>query len=501
VRGLAHRLLLRLWQDEAYLDRLLSTQLERVPLDTRDAGLLTELCYGTVRHKLLLETVLNARTSGRFARLPLAVQQAMLLGAYQLLFMRIPPHAAVSESVALLGGRFRGLRGVVNGTLRRLADVSPPNAKAAEAEETPTTKEATAEDPSSAAEDDGAWLARLHPSLGERSSDRIEAASIRYSIPEWLVREVSQQVGDDEAVAWARANATPVPVSLRLRPGINKDASATTVEQYAQVLQSRGAVAQADDCIPNFVQVRHTGSVEELPGFAEGQVTIQDPATWLVAQCAGEVDGEVVVDLCAAPGGKTALMAEAVGPEGKVLATDLHQGRCALLQRNMERLRLHNVIVSPCDGANPETLKNICRQHLGADARPSVILVDAPCSGLGTLRQHPELKYRTAESKPTDDGLLNLQDRLLDSAAQVVAPGGAIVYSVCTVTRAEGIERAKAFLRRHAGEFRAELPQSSADAVAPFVEVHDGIPTVRTWTHRNAYDGFFAARFVRREES
>jgi 16S rRNA (cytosine967-C5)-methyltransferase len=429
--------LVRVLEDRAFADRALDAALERSDLEGRDRGLTTELVYGTLRRMIHLDFVLGTLLKEPQAKLPIAVQAALRLGAYELLHLRTAQHAAVSESVALVGPKH--LRGLVNAVLRRLAG-------------------------------ERAHLPRPQTKLG----DTLAAAAIEAALPEWMLDEVAAQLGRDEAIAWAKANDAVPPVILR----VNR--TRTSRDELLRALAEAEVEAQAVEPEDAVQLVAGAGSPSKLPGFAEGWFSVQDPAAQLIGVLAAP-KGTVALDLCAAPGGKATHLAE-LGA-ARVIAVELHAGKSRLVQSAKQRLGLDVIEVAVGDASDPAVL-----QRALGDTQADLVVVDAPCSGLGTLRKNPELRFR---AKPDLSGLTALQDRLLDAAVKVLRPGGALVYTVCTITRAEGPERLLRFGERHPG-FRLEAPES----LQPYlIETGDG-PCLRTWTHRHGMDGFFAARLI-----
>lgn len=458
ARAVAHSVLVRVDTQAAYGGRALDAALKRAQLADSDRALATELVYGTLRHGPALDAALGEYLSSPMQRLPIPVRCALRLGAYQLLHMRVPAYSAVNESVTLVGARYGVLAGLVNAVLRRLAAA---------------TAQAAAAEPAHA----GSLNRQLpDPSDGQA----MEAYGAATSHPPWLVQRLMAQLGADGAQACVAANNRPPKLSLRV------NLCKTSREDLQERLMQRGVAAQCSPHCPETLLLPPAGAIAELPGYSDGHFAVQDGAATLVGHLLAPPSGATVFDLCAAPGGKSAHAFELMAGQGRVVAVDVHPGRSSLIAKNAARLGHAGISAVVADVAEPGALAAVC-----AEAGVSGIdyaLLDAPCSALGTLRRHPELRRSDGTSVPR---LAALQAQLLDAAAACMAPGGVLVYAVCTVTEEEGPQQVAAFLARWP-EFRlAPLP----DALTAYADGNLG--ALRTWPHRHDLDGFFAARLVR----
>jgi len=442
ARLVAARVLDRVESARAYADLALHAALRDERLSVRDRAFATELVYGTLRWRGRLDFALAACTDRPLAQLEPAVLTLLRLGAYQVLFLdSVPDRAAVDESVrcAQAMGWARA-SGLVNAVLRRLvrrdAALDPPALEA---------------DP----------LAHLVHAL---------------SIPEWIARRWLAALGPAQAAALARASNETPPLTARANPLRN------TREELLAELGPRWPDAKLAAHAPLALSLGH-GDPGSDPAFREGRFTVQDEASQLVVELLEPQPGERVLDLCAAPGSKTTAIAERTSERGRVVACDRNQRRLDLVGRAARRLGLTNIELVHADGTQP------LAQLPGAPFARA--LVDAPCSGLGTLRRNADARWRVREEDVRT--LAETQRALLENAAATLLPGGVLVYSTCTLLSEENEALVAAFLAQHP-EFRiatrAELPV----AVRPFVEA-DGF--MRTWPHRHGTDGFFAARLAR----
>ncbi len=379
-RRVALEALLRVEQG-AYANILVPEMLRQRELDARDRGLVTELVYGSVRMRRAVDHLLAQVSTRPLDEVDDRVRAALRLGGYQLL-LGIPPHAAVGETVNLVGARARGF---VNGVLRALA--------------------------------------RLGPAWPLPTGDDVSSLAIRTSHPDWIVGALVDEFGVDDAVATLELDDEPPPVTLRVNPMRATPHGLAVELRHAGVEVSRGMLD------PDALLVRHSGDLARLPAVRDGRVSPQDQASQVVVALLDPQPGEHVLDLASAPGGKATAAAERMNARGVVIAADLHPGRVRTVMRAATRLGLGDVILPlVADGAHPAV----------RDGAFDRVLLDAPCSGLGVLRRRPDARWRI---QPTDvEDLAALQRTLLAAAAPAVKPGGRLVYSVCTLTRAETLD-------------------------------------------------------------
>jgi 16S rRNA (cytosine967-C5)-methyltransferase len=288
-------------------------------------------------------------------------------------------------------------------------------------------------------------------------------------------------LGFEAATAWVQANNETAPLAVRVQSRrSNRDA-------VAAALRARGLEVTPHPDLSQNLSVRRSGKVTNLPGFQNGDFTVQDPAATLVGLFADPQPGQLVLDTCAAPGGKATHLAELMGETGTVVAMDVHPGKARLVAAAAQRLHLTNIVPAVGDATDFAALQAALKTATaGRRLHADIVVVDAPCSGMGTLRRNPELRRGGPERVVA---LAALQAQILANAAQCVAPGGHLVYAVCTVTPEEGPEQVAAFGAAHP-EFCLVPPPAK---LAPFAEGN----ILRTWTHRHAMDSFFCAKWVR----
>jgi len=418
-------------------DELLDRRLRRSGLARGDRSLATELVYGTLRWRETIDAVLEQALGKPPQRLSPRLCNLLRLGAYQVLFLRIPHYAAVHETVELAKG-MPGVSPLVNALLRRICREG--------------------------------W------DLLPEGRDSLERLSIRWSHPRWMVETFSRLLGWEEVEDLLRANNLPPPLTIRT------NTLRTTRPQLLQELQQLGLEAIPTPWSPEGIELRSASDPRELPPYREGKFWVQDEASQLVVHLLGVRPGERVLDLCAAPGGKTGHLAQLMGDRGRIVALDVSPRRVRLLRSGMRRLGVRAVEVHCLDASRPFDLGRFDR-----------ILADVPCSGLGVLRRHPELKWRRREEDLQQ--LISLQRSLLLQALQALTPCGTLLYVTCTLTEEEN-DQMVSFLLQRCPQLRLD---DLAECFPQWQELFEG-GVLRLYPHRHGTDGFFAARLTKVEE-
>ncbi len=433
-RRAAFRILKRIEIHSAWSGPLLQA-LDADAFAPRDLALANELTLGTLRRARSLDAVIGSFSSRPLDRIDPEVRIALRLGLYQILFLdRIPPHAAVNETVKLAGRRAGGF---ANALLRGVLADLPRARRAAQ---------------------------------GEGENDPIARLSAAESYPPWLVTRWVERFGESRARALMQAQNRPAPVSARVLAGPGGVVAALAS------LREDGLEARPSAILDDFVRV--DGAAQRSRLFAEGGLYIQDEASALVARLARVRPGDRVLDACAAPGGKAFLMAQRAGPGGVVFAFDRSAARLAELRENARRMAVScPAAAADLAGGDPFVPGVVF----------DVVLVDAPCSGTGIIRRNPESRDRVSAQELARLGAL--QARLLEGAARRVSPGGALVYSVCSLEPEEGERQVEAFLAR-APSFCLEDPGDE-------LMQRSDAPYLMTFPDRDDLDGFFAARLRR----
>lgn len=448
VRAAAARMLLAIDRREGTLGAVLEAERAEAD-DGRDAALLTALVAGVLRWRNEIDAVIASAGRRSVKSIDAPVLAVLRLGVYQLRHLdRVPDHAVVHASVAAVrtlgassGAGF--VNAVLRAVIRRGSAISLP---------------------------------------GRPATDNLDAQvnylSITLSHPAWLVRRWIGRYGFDAAEAWCRFNNTIPEVTVRAIDG-------SAVEELAQKLRAQGVDAAPAAHVDSARRLP-AGALGRLPAAVRAQLQVQDEGAQIVAHFAAVRPDERVLDLCASPGGKTLVMAEALGRNRAagargLFAADHRARRVALLHDTLKRARLDVPIVR-LDGTAP----------LPFDRVFDCILIDAPCSGLGTLRRDPDLKW----SRTIDDlaPLAETQLRMLTCAADAVRPGGRLIYATCSSEPEENAEVVDAFLRQDARFLAADPP----DAPGVPASLIDGRGHLVTRPDRDALDAFFGAVLVRR---
>ena len=386
-REVARRVLDRIEKDGAWATPALDGELARANLDDRDRRLASELVYGVLRHRSRIDRALSAHAN--LKKTHPKVVTALRVAAYQVLFLdRIPGHAAVNDAVAaaraVAGPK---LGGFANAVLRKLTQQG-------------------------------------EPPLPEGD---LELAT---SLPRWILDELVRAAGD-QAPAIAAALAQPAPLIARVN--LRK----TTRDALIAELADAGVTATPLESSPAALRLEGLGDPAKSPTFLGGKWTVQDLGAQQVALAAAPRAGQRILDACAGVGGKSTHLAELIDDAGTIDAADLSSTKLSLCGETAARLGLTSIKRHACDLLDPAA---------PLASAYDLIVLDAPCSGLGVLRRHPDAKWRL---KPTDvPRLADLQRQLLDAVVQRLALGGTLVYSVCTFTRAEGPDQIAALVAR-----------------------------------------------------
>jgi len=412
-----------------------------------DAALATELTMGVLRWRRLLDFLLERHLNKPVERLDLPVALALRLGLYQLRFLdKVPARAAVNESVEMVKIARKSSAGtLVNAVLRRMA--------------------AEADSPAE----------KFLPA----SAPEAERLSILHSHPTWMVKRWLSRLGEALTIALLQANNRAPRLSCALQDESDR-------EQVRSELEKTGMRIEPGMLLQNAFSVSG-GSPARTQAFRAGKISIQDEASQAVPLLLGANPGDRVLDVCAAPGGKTPTLVRAAGRKGVIIAADRHAHRLRAMRSQFQRLGLEGVHLVELDATQPLPFR-------GAFDR---VLVDAPCSGTGTLARHPEIRWRLGEDRLAEFHLL--QRQLLETALAVVAPGGRLVYSTCSIEPEENENVVDEVLQDARSVRRLETIEAAQilePYLAPGVSAAEffGVDRYfRTWPAVRHTDGFFAA--------
>lgn len=412
---------------------------------SEDRRLAAELVYGTLRWRRRLDYALAAHSRRSLDRIEPTLLRILRMTAYQLLFLdRVPAWAAVDEGTSLAVA-IRGSRagGFVNAVARGLAGA----------------------------------VDRIDWPDPEGRDRPVRALGILHSFPDWMVESWLDLFGMQRAVSLMESLNLPAPLwvranTLRVKP-----------DGLVNLLSASGVDAVPVKSVPDALTLKGSISLRELAAHEAGLMHVQDAAAQAVCLLLAPKPGQRVLDACAAPGGKTATIAQLMENKGEVLAMDAHPARLGLVRKLADRLGIKIVQTELADAS--ETRKDVLGQF-------DRVLLDAPCTALGVIRRHPESKWRLLSSDI--DRMVELQETLLDAMGPLVTPGGFLVYSICSFSPAEGPELIERWLARHP-EFIRHDPRT--EKRSGWHSLLDAQSQMLTWPDENGMDGFFAVRLQR----
>ncbi len=445
-------------------DDLFNQVSSRDSLDLRDRAFMVELVRGVLRYRATLDWRLGLLSDRRIAKLPTLVQTILRLGAYQVLYLdRVPDSAAVNESVQMIKQQSRRLgrdwSGFVNAVLRALLRSSEP-----------------------------AWP--------DAANNPVEAFAVRYSCPTWLVERWCRLWGDERAETLCRASVEVPPLTLRVNTLRTSRAALLADLTEAQVEAGPTLVSEVG------IQLARTRSVADLPGYTEGRFYVEDEAGQLVPLLLDVRPGQRVLDACVAPGGKATHLAALMENRGEIVAVDRSAARLDLVMANCRRLGVDLLTPLAGDvraliGSRPvsgEQGMSAAVSHPALSRPFDRILLDAPCSGLGVLRRHPEGKWYKAPESIVQHRQVQME--LLTATSRLLRPGGVLVYSTCSIEPEETESIIDEFCQSHRGFLRESIAPWLPPAGVPFVTPRGDLSTM---ANMNKMDCFFAARLRRTE--
>lgn len=437
VRGLSVKILNRIDRTDAYLDKMLEIEIKNSELKGHDKALLFEIVHGVIRHLGQIDWILNGFYKGQFSKCIPNIKNAMRVALYQILFLdRVPDYAAVNESVEFVK-KLQGKKpaDLTNAVLRNI----------------------------------------IRNKDGIRYPDREEDLnnyfSAYYSHPIWLVKRWINRYGEAFTEELLKSNNNKPTLYLRINSLKTNNNEMTSLLEKVQLKFSKA------EYLPNFIRLHNLSNITDWEYFGKGYFSIQDESTGFSCYLLDPKPGERVLDLCAAPGGKTGLLAELMENRGELVALDKYESRLNILKKNMERLGAANITFKEVDSAEYK------------DELFDKVLIDVPCSGLGTLTKKPDIKWKRDLGDIRKMNLL--QSELLENGARLLKPGGHLVYSTCTLEPEENFNIIKAFLdNNHDFELvnaKEKFNQNLLDANG----------CVQTYPHIHSIDGAFAAKIKR----
>ncbi len=434
ARSTVAKLLLKMESGGSYSNILLDSALDESGLSQRDKAFASALFYGVTERKMTLDFIISQYCTNGLSSLKPETRTVLRCGIYQILYMgSVPDSAAVNESVKLCKklGQF-GASGLVNGLLRNFI--------------------------------------RSGKRVDYSGLSPVERLATEFSAPQWIARKFLEEYGEENAAKALKASIGAPPVYARVNTTKISD------DELVRALKKEGVTAEQNPRLGGCIRIEKTGDLEKLAAFREGLFHIQDVSSQLCCHTLRPIVNETVLDICAAPGGKSFTMAELMGNNGRIIAMDLYEQRVGLIEKGAERLGLRIV-----EGRVNNALR--FDEELPKADR---VLCDVPCSGLGVIRRKPEIKYK--DEKEFEE-LPRLQKAILDISAGYVKVGGTLVYSTCTLSRAENDEVAQEFAESHPEFAPIVQPIPYADAESSYKRTF--------FPEEDGGDGFFTASFRR----
>ncbi|ATD54917.1 16S rRNA (cytosine(967)-C(5))-methyltransferase RsmB [Clostridium chauvoei] len=431
-RKLARQIVQRVLEEGAYSNIVLSNELNNNEISDLDKGLITELVYGTLRRKKTLDVII-----GNFVKdiklMDETVLNILRVAIYQIHFLdKVPEYAACNEAVEEAKEVSLEASKLVNGILRNYIK---------------DEKELVV------------------------PGNRIDELAYKFSLQPWMIRLFIKQYGEERTLKlMAGLNETP-KTTVRVN-SIKSDYD----EVYEKLETMQYDIEEGYAC-PEAIEIKGGKGIERNELFNEGLITVQDESAMLVAPILDAKEGDKVLDLCAAPGGKTTHIAELLNNTGEVLAFDLHENKLSLIEENINRLGLTNVKTLVMDA----TKLNV--EYISSSDK---VLIDVPCSGLGIIRKKPEIKWNKTRQQLKD--LVPIQREIMDNAWQYLKPNGTLVYSTCTLNKEENEENIQWFMSKHKD---AKIEKIFIGNNSNFIYNQDGTLTILPNEHM---DGFYIAK-------
>ncbi len=444
IRGLVLEAVMMVLEENKTSSEVISGVLDKYQfLPKQERAFFTRLCEGTIERAIELDYVINQFSKVKVKKMKPVIRTIMRMGTYQILYMnQVPDSAACNESVKLAQKKgFHTLKGFVNGILRNIS----------------RNKES------------------LH--YPDKNKDFLSYLNVTYSMPMWLLEKWSKEYSKEEIEAMLQYFEKESKTTIRVNT--NK----ISVEDYRKKLEEAGVTVTVGRYCKEALQIESYNSIQTLPGFAEGEFVVQDESSMLAVQCAGIEKDMQVMDVCAAPGGKTMFAACLLNGTGKVTACDISDYKVQRIEENLSRMGIQNVETMVHDATE------LNEDWIG---KMDVVIADVPCSGLGVIGKKSDIKYNCSI-----DGINNLrsiQRDILNIARQYVKKGGVLLFSTCTVAPEENIQNAEWFQETFEFDYESLVPYIPEELAGGTAK--DGYLQLIPGIHET--DGFFIARFRKR---
>ena len=420
-------------------------------LETRDKAFIKRVTDGCLERNIQIDYILDFFSKTPVKKMQPLIRSLMRMSVYQIMFMdSVPDSAACNEAVKLAAKhKFTGLKGFVNGVLRNIS----------------RNKEKIE-----------------YPS--KEQNNGVDYLSVVYSVPVWLCKMWLKEYGFERTEDMLKFFLTARPTTIRVTKGLPESCE---MDELVKRLEDSGVVVKKNSLLPYALELEKTDNIAFLSGFDKGQYAVQDVSSMLVTEIADPKAGQTVVDVCAAPGGKTLHAAERVGAEGKIISRDLSERKCDLIRDNAERLGLTNIVLQVHDARIHDEALN---------EQSDILYLDVPCSGLGILGRKNDIKFNVKPSGLED--LTHLQWEIVKASWDYVKKGGYLIYSTCTVNRAENedmVRRICEELPFEPVDITDKLPKKIQDSL----DKNKGTGYIQLIPGEYGTDGFFIAKLRRTE--
>lgn len=433
------------------LDKLGSSDTDNV-----EKSFITRISQGTIERKLTIDYIINQYSKTKTEKMKPFIRSLLRISVYQIVFMDgVPDSAACNEAVKLAKKRgFTNLAPFVNGVLRNIA------------------------------------RGKDRITYPDEKQEPLKAMSVQYSVPEWIIRLLIEENGEDTArriLANLLEDSTEDRMYEKGSLAVRVNTSRASVEEVIQILEEEHTEVSKTPLADNMLIIRNYGAVHQLKAFRQGMIQVQDISSALVGQISGVQQGDIIMDMCAAPGGKTMHFADLLQGSGKVISGDISESKVKLIRENVSRCGFENVELCVRDAAQPE------KKYVNS---ADIVLADVPCSGLGVINHKSDIKYRLNEKDIKE--LANISQKILKCAVQYLKCGGILVFSTCTITKTEN-EDIRNWLLENFDLEPVDITSFLSDAILDIGDNREtaGNGYLKLYISKE-YDGFFMAKFIKK---
>lgn len=433
-RQTAFEILMRVEKDKAFSNKALDNALKKLEYARQDSVFVSALVYGVLERKITLDYQISRFLTKSINRLKTDVLTILRMGMYQLLYMdKVPVSAAVNESVKLAkANRCEYSSGLINALLRKASDKTV-----------------------------------VYP----ENTDFLEYLSVKYSVEKWIAKLFVDSYGEENAVAVLEDSFGRAPIYIRV------NTLKTSKSELKELLSAQGVEVEETNMVDNALLINNFDSIYKNELYQKGYFHVQDLASQLCCMALSPQKGEILIDMCSAPGGKSFTSAELMQNEGEIRSYDLYDHKIEVIKSGAERLHIDIINASVRDSSILDKSEKLADR----------VLCDAPCSGLGTIRRKPEIRYKSFDEISS---LPDIQLQILKNAAEYVKINGILVYSTCTLNRDENECVVEKFI--------TENPNFEVVPCLEHLDCYRDNNMVTLMSHKNSTDGFFVCKMIRK---